>query len=269
MPDRDSPDVSLLGVDKTLASIAGLPAQLPGDPRRQAVSSIHGTVYQALWSIDAWLRLASADEVIYLEGAEDFDVVRADDAITVQVKQHTGSISLGNAKAHEALENFWALSSKEPTRHVDLHYLTTSSVAMEQDASFGGLNGIEAWRAAQTNLEMATSVARYLELKFDAKRSLRAFLATAAPEVIQQRLIRRLHWLTNQPDLEAVKRSIDDRIAVLLDSQRRSVSLSSNVRKYLESRFWEVILEPSSARRCLTRGELLRQAEAATITYRR
>ncbi|MFH0351403.1 MAG: hypothetical protein ACHBMF_05670, partial [Chromatiales bacterium] len=96
MPDRDSPDVSLLGVDKTLASIAGLPAQLPGDPRRQAVSSIHRTVYQAWWSIDAWLRLASADEVIYLEGAEDFDVVRADGAVTVQVKQHTGSISLGN-----------------------------------------------------------------------------------------------------------------------------------------------------------------------------
>ena len=78
MPDRDSRSIALPSVDETLANITGLPEQLPGDPRRQAVPSIHGTVYQAWWSIDAWLRLADADEVIYIEGAEDFDVVRTD-----------------------------------------------------------------------------------------------------------------------------------------------------------------------------------------------
>ncbi|GKS65964.1 hypothetical protein YTPLAS72_32680 [Nitrospira sp.] len=84
--------------------IAGLPAPLPGDPKRQAIYSIQGTVYQAWWSIDAWLRLASPDEAIYLEGAEDFDIVQSDIAITVQVKKHATSISLGAGKAHEALE---------------------------------------------------------------------------------------------------------------------------------------------------------------------
>lgn len=267
MPHQGPPAIPPFGVDETLAGIVGLPGQLLGDPQRQAISSIQGTVYQAWWSIDAWLRLTNADEVIYLEGAEDFDIVRADNAITVQVKRKAGSISLGNAKAHEALENFWTLSCKEPSRRIDFHYLTTSAIAMEQDASFNWLKGIEAWRAAQTNPELAAKIVEYLKEKLPATSSLRAFLASATLELAQQRIIQRFYWLTNQPDLEVVKRSVDDRIAVLLEAQRRSVALISNVRKYLESRFWEVVLEPSSAGRCLTRGELLRQVEAATTSY--
>jgi hypothetical protein len=127
MPDRDSKLNELPSFDETLASIAGLPPQLPGDARRQAVPSIHGDVYQAWWSIDAWLRLADADEVIYLEGAEDFDFVKPDAAITTQVKRNTGTISLGTAKAHMALENLWALSCQDTHRQIDFHYLTTSS----------------------------------------------------------------------------------------------------------------------------------------------
>lgn len=252
---------------ETLTGIAGLPDQLAGNPRRQAVPAISGTVYQAWWSIDAWLRLDRADEVIYLEGAEDYDIVRSDSAITVQVKQNAGSISLGNAKAHEALENFWALSCKEPSRRIVFHYLTTSSIAMEQDVSFDELRGIEAWSAAQTNPELAVKIARYLKEKLPITSSLRAFLAAATPDVIQQRLIKRFYWLTSQPEIDVVKCSVDDRIAVLLAAQRRSTKLTSSVRKYLESRFWEVVLDPSSTRRCLTYGDLLRQVEAATTAH--
>jgi len=160
MPKRDSPYGALPSDGEIIIDITGLPDQLPGDPRRQAVPSIQGTVYQAWWSIDAWLRLADADAVIYLEGAEDFDIVRKDDAIAVQVKRNTGSISLGTAKAHVALENFWTLSCQDVHRQIGFHYLTTSSVAMEKDANFGGAKGIEVWRAAQTNPELAIEVAK-------------------------------------------------------------------------------------------------------------
>ena len=267
MPDNDPPLNELSGIDETFSGITGLPQQLPGDPRRQAVFSIHGIVYQAWWSIDAWLRLVGANEVIYLEGAEDFDIVRTNDAIAVQVKRNSGTISLGTAKAREALENFWELASHDVHRRIDFHYLTTSTIAMEQDASFGGTRGIEAWRAAQTNLDLASEVASYLVTKLNVSSPLRAFLTSATPEIIQERLIKRFHWLTNQPDIDVVKRSIQDRIAVLLSNQRRSVALSQAVEKYLESRFWEIVLEPSSDQRCLTRGDLLRQVEAATTTY--
>ncbi|RJQ28688.1 hypothetical protein C4565_03440 [Candidatus Parcubacteria bacterium] len=267
MSDLGSKSDALPNIEETLANSAGLPEQLPGDPRRQAVSSFRGDIYQAWWSIDAWLRLTNADEVIYLEGAEDFDKVRLDAAITVQVKRNSAPISLGVAKAREALENFWTLSYQAPHRKIDFHYLTTSSIALEQDAYFDGAKGIEVWRAAQTNTELAEEVAAYLVTKLDVRSPLRAFLASATAEQVQQRLIQRFHWLTNQPDLDVVMRSVDDRITNFLSDRRRSLVLIRNVRKCLWSRFWEILQDSASARRCLTRGELLRQIEAATITY--
>ncbi len=193
-----------------------------------------------------------------MEGAEDFDVVKSASAITVQVKKNEGSISLGNAKAHQALENFWTLSCNESSRQIDFHYLTTSTIAIEQDANFDGLPGIEAWRVAQTSTEIAATIRAYLVTKLGAKSPLRKFLETATPSDVQDRLIRRFYWLPNQPDIEVVKRSVDDRITGLLADQQRSASLATNVRKFLEARFWELVCESSLTSRCLTRGALLR-----------
>jgi len=265
MSERDSKSDSQPNVVEA-PSISGLPSQLPGDPQRQAVDSTAGDIYQAWWSLDAWLRLTNADEVVYLEGAEDFDFVRKDAAFAVQVKKNSGTISLGTAKARKALENFWTLSRQEFNRHIEFHYITTSSVTMEKDGNFGTVKGIEAWRAAQTNAELAVEVARYLITKLATNSPLRLFLSTAAPEQVQESLIKRFHWLTDQPNDKAVKRSVDNRITVLLNDQQRPISLVPNVRKYLESRFWEIIQEPSSADRCLTRGELLHQVVEATTT---
>lgn len=267
MTDNNAPTDVTPSADDVLSGITSIPEQLPGIPQRQAVFSITGIVYQAWWSIDAWLRLSGADEVIYLEGAEDFDIVKTDSAISVQVKHNVGTISLGTVKALEALENFWTLTRADQDRQIHFHYLTTSSVAMEQDADFEQLNGIEAWRAAQTNIELSNSIAKYLESKLSKDSPLKAFMVSATPEDIQKKLIKRFHWITDQPSIEVVKQSVNDRIAVLLENQRRSISQTHSVRKYLESRFWEVILYPSSESRYLNRGDLLRQVEEATTTY--
>lgn len=246
---------------------SGLPAQLIGDPRRQAVPSIGGTVYQAWRSIEGWLRLRDVDEVIYVEGAEDFDLVKAGDAITVQVKRMDTSISLGMEKGQEPLHNFWTTKHNNPQKRVEFHYVTTAKVAVEKDALFGGLAGIDAWRVAQTNSEYAAKIATYLLRKLPSKTQLAKFLTDSSREEIQEQLIRRFHWLTEQPDIEVVKRSVDDRIAALLAGRGRSTNHVERVRKYLESRHWEIVLQTNSAERVLTFGELLRQVEAATTAY--
>ncbi|MEM5788538.1 MAG: hypothetical protein AAGU11_14595, partial [Syntrophobacteraceae bacterium] len=104
-------------------------------------------------------------------------------------------------------------------------------------------------------------------MKLGEQSPLRAFLDSATAEQVQDRLIRRFRWITDQPELDFVKRSVDDRIAVLLHNQRCSLNQTQNVRRHLESRFWEIILDPVPARRCLTFGELLWQVEAATTAY--
>lgn len=267
MSDNDSPTGAPIDVHETLSQIADIPVGLPGDPRRQAVPSIKGIIYQAWWSIEAWLKLANDGEVIYLEGAEDFEIVSASNVVTVQVKHTTSSISLGTKKAREALENFWALSSKEPARRVDFHFLTTSSITVEKDANFGGLGGIEIWRAAQTSLDLTIELTNYLSTKLEATSPLRGFLNTSKPEDIQEKLIKRFHWITNQPDINVVRQSVDKRIANLLINHRQSIALTPMVRKYLESRFWEIVQKSPSSQRRLTYSELLLQLEVATTVY--
>ncbi|WP_126456876.1 hypothetical protein [Sulfuriflexus mobilis] len=264
--DNPPPDVDIKSANSQIEDANPL-RELTGDSRRQAVDSIDGIIYQAWWSIDAWLRLRDGEEVIYLEGAEDFDVVSTGSAKAVQVKRHKGSISLGNAKALEALENYWSLASKEPTRRVSFQFLTTSSVAAEKDGNFNGGKGIDLWRAAQTSLDITTKIANYLSTKLKEGSPLKTFLATEKPEAIQEQLIRRFFWFTEQPDTDAVIRSVDDRIAVILSSRSRPLSLVQSVKKYLESRFWQVIRERDSSKRYLTFGDALRQIEEATTVY--
>jgi hypothetical protein len=224
-------------------------------------------VYQAWCSIDAWLQLTTAEQVIYLEGAEDFDVLSEGGAITVQVRHTEAPISLGTGKAREALQHFWTLNTREQSRQIDYHYLTTSPVATEQDGDFGGLNGLDAWRAACTNLELAASVSSYLQSQLPPDSELRQFLESSSPNLIQERLFRRFHWLSNQPGIDAVLRSVEDRIRVLLHQQRRSIGLAPKVRLQLESRFWQIIVLKESADRRLTLGDLLREVEEAATTY--
>jgi hypothetical protein len=245
----------------------GFPLPITGNPRRQAVLSIRGTVYQAWRSIDAWLRLKDDQTAIYLEGAEDFDIVTEGSAITVQVRNTSQSISLGSKKSITALEEFWKLAASEEERRIELHYLTTSSVATEADASFQGLAGIDAWRIAKTDLEVSRSIAIYLCERLEGDSALRKFVKESSPSVVQESLVRRVHWLVDQPGLEAIKRSVDEHISALLAEQSRPSLLIEPIRQALESHFWKIIVRPELSSRRLTLADLRNCIYQATHTY--
>lgn len=261
-PSPDAPDVEI-----DPAAIRTTSATLSGDPRRQAIPSIRGYVYQALWSVDAWLRLTTADEVIYLEGAEDLDRVERDGATVFQVRNTQDSLSLNTAKARDALEHFWTLQLREQGlgRRVSYHYITTSQAAEEKDAAFGC--GIELWQAAQTNVEIARTLVDYLLPKLNHASRLHLFLESASVETIQASLFCQFHWLLDQPDIEGIKSSIDARLADILDAKGRSLSHIDGIRARLESHVWEVIVRPETAQRKLTRLDLLQIVESSTSTH--
>lgn len=241
--------------------------ELAGAPARQAVASIRGIVYQIWWSIDAWLRLNSSDEVIFLEGAEDLDRIAPNGAIAGQVKHEAENLSLNNQRSHEALENFWTLSLREPNRRVDFHYITTASAALERDAQFEGFTGLEAWRIAQTDVEMAARIQSYLALKLASTSALRAFLTSATSEQVQEGLIRRFHWFLDQPGLDSVKQSVDDRLVVRLNLAKVSLSYVGTVRDRLHAFACDVLVRPESAKRRLGLADLLREIDAATTEH--
>jgi len=241
--------------------------ELAADPARQAVATILGYVYQIWWSIDAWLQLRSPDDVIFLEGAEDLDKIVAGAATAEQVKHEAAGISLNNKRAHQVLENFWALSERETVRRVNFHYVTTASAATEQDARFGGIRGLEAWRVAQTNTETAEVIRLYLAPKLEATSLLRKFLETATPQQVQDRLIRRFHWFLEQPGLEEVKQSVDDRLVHRLNQANLPLIYVETVRNHLHTFACDVLVRPDSSKRRLNEADLLRQIEAATTEY--
>ena len=244
-----------------------IPHELAGDPARQAVSTLLGYIYQIWWSIDAWLQLRTPDEVIFLEGAEDVDRVAADTATAKQIKREAAPISLNNQRAHEALDNFWALREREPSRQVDFHYITTASVATERDAQFGGSSGIEAWRVAQTSLDMASVIQIYLTSKLKPTSPLRLFLASATPEQVQRKLIRRFHWFLEQPGLDEVKQSVDDRLVHFLKQENVPLTYVDRVRNRLHAFACEALVRPESHRRRLSSADLIREIDAATMEH--
>ncbi len=58
---------------------------LPSDPKRQADPLFRGCEFQLWQTVNAWLRLGS-DELLFIEGAEDFDVVGPESGTATQVK---------------------------------------------------------------------------------------------------------------------------------------------------------------------------------------
>jgi hypothetical protein len=121
---------------------------LQGEPERQAVAAIGGILYQIWQSVFAWITLEGS-EVLYLEGAEDFDVIGPDQATAVQVKRAAAPITLGYAKTIKAIGDFWRLRQKNPGRKIAFRYLTTSEPGFESGLPFGkDARGIEVWKIA-------------------------------------------------------------------------------------------------------------------------
>ncbi len=239
--------------------------ELAGESVRQAVPSLQGYIYQAWCSIDAWLQLAKG-EIIYLEGAEDFDIVGPDRAIAKQVKHVTEPLSLGTRKARDALTHFWKLQLNEPSRKVTYHYLTTASEVMEQDAAFNGKRGIDAWRAADTSEQLARAIQTYLVRKLELGSPLQSFAASASVTEFQDRVIRRFCWFTDYKSIRNVKQSVDDNLTHKLVSLQVTLPQMDRVKDRLESRFWATVALQKSSDRRLTAADLIREIKAAT-TY--
>ena len=95
---------------------------LVGDPERRANDTVHGFIYQFWHTVHAWLDL-SADEMLFVEGAEDFDVVAKESATATQVKATSANITLRSSDVVEAIKNFGIPTEKPwPPSSVSLSF---------------------------------------------------------------------------------------------------------------------------------------------------
>jgi hypothetical protein len=242
------------------------------DPAREAAAVAGGFFYQILQSVSAWIALRDG-EILFLEGAEDFDRVAEGHATTAQIK-HTrasGNITLRSSNVLQAINHFWRHASENAGRTVCYRYITTSSVGLEKgDPISRGLPGIDVWRRAKRSDdplrqgEDLDALKRFLLGQDALSDPLRDFLARCTREEFATRLIQPIDWDTAAAETEEILASIRDDLVLL--GEKRSIPSYDAEQAIgdLHLHAWQIATEGSYENRRLTRPDLLRIFDRAT-----
>ena len=246
---------------------------LDADSRRQAVDSTRGTLYQIWRSVFAWLDLAE-DEVLYLEGAEDFDLVRGHDAEIAQIKETAGSgnKTLRSSDVLEALAHFLDAVRRNPRRSIRFKFLTTSAVGIEQGAPFGeGRAGLHVWGACQlarqgdASNDMAGAIKSFLLTLPALPSAVRDFLRSADPSKVKTDLIDRVEWYCNEPGIGGVCEAVREKLIYQCDRRRINSAEASKVQAVLFEEASKVVTQKE--RRFLNRARYIEIFDNVTAVF--
>ena len=185
---------------------------LTADPQRQAHDMLRGYVYQIWHSVHAWISL-DEDEILYLEGAEDFDQVSDDTATAVQVKDTQHNITLRSQEVKDAINHYWELQAKHPDLNLKFRFLTRSKIGAEQGNPFGkGQMGLQVWSRCSGDEEAIKKISDFLQNEGKISEEVNDFLKKAAPQEIYERLIEPITWETDSKEASFVEKSISDKL---------------------------------------------------------
>ena len=182
------------------------------DPKRQANDSLGGYRYQIWHSVDTWLDLAD-DEVLYLEGAEDFDIISPENITVVQVKNTQHNITLRSQEVNDAINRYWELRINNPGRKVKFCFRTRSQRGVERDNPFGkDQRGLDLWGDCLGNEETITKISEFLQTTGKISQEVANFLKKTKPQQIYEQLIEPIAWETGSEEASSVERSIKEKL---------------------------------------------------------
>ena len=246
---------------------------LANNPAREAVAAASGYSYQILQSVLAWVNLSDA-EVLFLEGAEDFDHLTAESATVHQIK-HTrasGNITLTSPDSLQAITNYWSHATRNPGKKVRLRYITTSSVGMEKGDPIGrGAPGIEIWQRAKLTGDLQCQTAdldalrRYLLYRDGVTNSFREFLQSCSLEEFRIRVIEPIDWDTAADESESVLSKIKDRLVTLGETRNVPSTDAEQSIGPLYHRAFKAATQKNYEDRRLTRTDLLREFDNVAL----
>ena len=184
------------------------------DPKRDATDSIRGYVYQAYQSVLAWMQLKE-NEILVLEGAEDFDIHSGSSVTATQVKDIAANLTLRSQAVVDSLNNFWAHRETNPDYDIVLRFLTTAEAGQEQGSSFGsGQKGLEYWQSAATSDLIDIEPLRVFLLTLGLDQSLASFIQTATADELREKLICRIKWDMGNRERESLQYIIEDKLKI-------------------------------------------------------
>ena len=187
---------------------------LIADPKHQANDSLRGYRYQILHSVHAWLSLAD-DEILYLEGAEDFDIVSPETTTVVQVKDTQRNITLRSQEVNDAINRYWKLRDDHPNRSVTFRFRTRSQIVVEQgDPLRENQAGLHIWNRCSGDEAAVTKISEFLQVEGKISKEVADFLKKAEHQQIYEQLIEPIAWETSSEEASSVEMSIREKLVL-------------------------------------------------------
>lgn len=189
------------------------PPSFKTDPKRDATDSIRGYVYQAYQSVLAWMQLKE-NEMLVLEGSEDFDIHSGSSVATTQIKDVFGNLTLRTQAVIDSLNNYWSCHERNQDFDIVLRFLTTAEAGQEQGSPFGpGQKGLEYWQSAESeHIDIGPLRAFLLILKLNP--NLASFIKTATDDELREKLIRCIKWDMGNRPREALQYIIEEKLKI-------------------------------------------------------
>jgi hypothetical protein len=216
-------------------------AEIPpllADPTRQAIGPQRGYRFQAWQSVYQWITLKN-DEVLFLEGGEDIDRLKAVEATTIQVKETSAVVTLNSGDILAAIGHFWQHQTNNCERTIWFHFLTTSARGQEQHKPFGEMKGLDYWDAAKRPGIDLTPLRSFLKTKSELPLELLEFLDTASDDELREKLVQRVLWDTDSESQSYLRKLIEDHL-IAFGSRRVHSLTASESKKVLPHLFTEV-----------------------------
>jgi hypothetical protein len=209
--------------------------------KRQAIGPQRGYSYQAWQTVYQWITL-DRDEILFLEGGEDIDILTQAEATTVQVKDTAAAITLNNGDVLDAIAHFWEHQENNTDRTIWFHFLTTSQRGLEKDKPFGDVKGLDYWDSAKRDGVDLSGVRTFLRSKTELPADLLNFLNTASDGELREKFVQRIVWDTDSESQAYLKTLIEERL-IEFGSRVHSLpaSESQKVLPHLFERVWEVV----------------------------
>jgi len=216
-----------------------------------------------------WIHLDDKER-LYLEGAEDVDLIHDKTAETIQVKATKANITLRSPDVVEAIDNAWLNEERNRDRDVRYRFLTNASITLEQGDPLGiGVAGLELWERARTERDEAARLddterlTAFLVKEQRVSAAVQAFLRTTDTAGIWERLISRVEWDTDAAEAPQVVQDIKDTLVEWGHSRGVSAEAAENVVADLYERAWSVATARDTDR-SLVRADALRVFDEKT-----
>lgn len=259
---------------------------LVGDPEREAGDAIGGFDHQIWRTLLEWLELP-ADQVLYVEGAEDLDQRSPGVARTMQIKRVAKPLTLTSVL--DAVVDFWGHQKKNPREEVHFSYVTTAARGYEKGRPLGNVRGLDHWDLCRANGADLTTLRKFLSrglsmlkraaptkesTKNRGRREARnavidellTFLDRSGDPLVQDQLIRRMVWDTTGPNQAAMEAQARRLLVAYGESMPDKLSPrdSEQVLAHLHRHVWS-IARGASGERWLRRADWQRIFERETM----